>query len=72
MLARLGGATYAGRTEEWEGTGMADQTPQPPEQKPGGYGRSNWAKYLIIYLVVGGVLYFLIWLLFLRDGGLYG
>lgn len=33
----------------------------------GGYGR-NWLKYLIIYLVVGGAIYLLVWLLFLRDG----
>ena len=33
----------------------------------GGYGR-NWLKYLLIYLVVGGAIYLLVWLLFLRDG----
>jgi hypothetical protein len=59
----------AGTATEREGAGMSDQT--PPEGKPGGYGRS-WVRYLIIYLIVAAVLYFLIWLLFLRDGGLYG
>ncbi len=36
----------------------------------GGY-RRNWLKYLVIYLLVGGAIYVLVWLLFLRDGG-YG
>jgi hypothetical protein len=36
----------------------------------GGY-RRNWVKYLLIYLVVGGIIYLLVWLLFLRDG-VYG
>jgi hypothetical protein len=36
-----------------------------------GYG-SKWKKYLAWYLIIGGVAYLLIWLLFLRDGGLYG
>jgi hypothetical protein len=37
-----------------------------------GYGR-NWGKYILIYLLIGGAVYLLIWLLFLRGGGgLYG
>jgi hypothetical protein len=43
------------------------------EQKPdGGYSKSNWPKYLLIYLLVGGAIYALVYFLFLRDGGLYG
>lgn len=43
------------------------------EQEPGGgYGSGrNWIKYLIIYLVVGGAAYAIIWYAFLKDGG-YG
>lgn len=44
---------------------MSDQDPK------GGYG-SNWVKWLIIYLVVGGAIYLLVYFLFLRDGGFYG
>lgn len=32
-----------------------------------GYGR-NWLKWVVIYLIVGGGIYFLVWLLFLRNG----
>jgi hypothetical protein len=43
------------------------------EQKPdGGYSKSNWPRYLLIYLLVGGAIYALVYFLFLRDGGLYG
>lgn len=40
----------------------------------GGYGGGgrNWLRYLIIYLIVGGIIYLLVWLLFLRDGGYFG
>ena len=39
------------------------------EQKPGGYGSGgNWKKYLVWYLIGGGVVYLLVWLLFLRNG----
>ncbi|MGH2692345.1 MAG: hypothetical protein ACRDHM_07545 [Actinomycetota bacterium] len=43
------------------------------DEKPGGgYGSGrNWLKYLLIYLVVGGVAYAIIWYAFLKDGG-YG
>lgn len=33
----------------------------------GGYGR-NWLKWLVIYLIVGGAIYLLVWFLFLRNG----
>ncbi|HEX2088930.1 MAG TPA: hypothetical protein VHI54_03205 [Actinomycetota bacterium] len=36
----------------------------------GGY-RRNWVRYLIIYLLVGGVAYAAIWYFFIKDGG-YG
>lgn len=45
------------------------------EQKPegdSGYSKSNWPRYLLIYLLIGGAIYALIYFLFLRDGGLYG
>jgi hypothetical protein len=42
-------------------------------QPGGGYGGGrNWLKYLIIYLVVGGLAYLVIWYVFLKDGGGYG
>lgn len=37
----------------------------------GGYGgrwRQNWWKYLLIYLVVGGIVYVVVYYLFLRNG----
>lgn len=50
---------------------MSEQEPQG-----GGYGkdgyRRNWGKYILIYLLVGGAIYLLVWLLFLRGGGGYG
>ena len=45
------------------------------EKKPegdGGYSKSKWPRYLLIYLLIGGAIYALIYFLFLRDGGLYG
>jgi hypothetical protein len=58
------------RTDEREGVArMAEQEPDRPDK--GGYGR-NWGKYLLIYLIAGGIVYLLVWLLFFRDGGLYG
>jgi hypothetical protein len=48
------------------GEGMAEPRPN------GGYSRSNWPKYLVIYLLVGAAVYALVWFLFLRDGALYG
>lgn len=41
------------------------------ERSGGGYGRSKWPKYLLIYLVIGGAIYALVWFLFLRNG-IYG
>jgi hypothetical protein len=40
------------------------------EEKRSGYGR-NWRKWLLIYVAVGAVVYLLIYLIFLRDGGVY-
>jgi hypothetical protein len=43
------------------------------EPRPnGGYSKSNWPKYLVIYLLVGAAVYALVWFLFLRDSALYG
>jgi hypothetical protein len=45
------------------------------DEKPGGYGKGEygrkWKKYLAWYLIIGGVAYLLIWLFFIRDGGIY-
>jgi hypothetical protein len=53
------------RSEEQGRRAMSEQDPK------GGYGR-NWGKYILIYLLVGGAVYLLVWLLFFRGGGLYG
>jgi hypothetical protein len=45
---------------------MADQT--PGEAPKSGYG-SKWKKYVLIYVVVGAVAYFLVYLLFFHKGG---
>jgi hypothetical protein len=52
-------------SEEQGGSAMSEQDPK------GGYGR-NWGKYILIYLLIGGAVYLLVWLLFFRGGGLYG
>jgi hypothetical protein len=51
------------------GRTMSDEKPGPDYGK-GGYG-SKWKKYLAWYLIIGGVAYLLIWLIFIRDGGFY-
>ncbi len=48
---------------------MADPKPEPPESG-GGY-RSNWLKWLLIYVVVGGAVYALVYFIFFSNGG-YG
>lgn len=65
---------------------MADeQQPNPPAggqqptqqpQKAGGYGKRPMWQWLLIYLVVGAVVYFLIYLVFFggsagENGGIY-
>jgi hypothetical protein len=45
---------------------MAEPKPEPPESG-GGY-RSNWLKYLLIYLVVAAVVYGLVYFIFFSDG----
>jgi hypothetical protein len=47
------------------GGSVSDQRPE------GGYSKSNWPKYVLIYLVIGGAIYALIYFLFLRDGGYF-
>ncbi|MFN2590328.1 MAG: hypothetical protein ABR518_06130 [Actinomycetota bacterium] len=39
-------------------------------QTQGGYGR-RWPKWLLIYAVVAGLIYLVVYLVFLRDSG-YG
>ena len=39
-----------------------------------GYGsrwRQNWWKYRLLYLVIGGIAYAIIFYVFMRDGGGY-
>jgi hypothetical protein len=43
---------------------------QKQEQQQSGYGR-KWPKWLAIYAVVGGIIYLIVYLVFLRDSG-YG
>jgi hypothetical protein len=40
------------------------------EQEPGrGYGGGrSWVKWLIIYLLIGGVIYLGVWFFFFRNG----
>ncbi len=44
-----------------------------PDERPGGYGskwRENWWKYLLVYLVIAGIAYAIIFYVFLSgDGG---
>jgi len=40
----------------------------PVDQRPG-YGHSLLTKWLPIYLVVGGIIYLIIYLAFLHHGG---
>lgn len=46
-------------------TGMSE-----PERQQSGYGR-NWLKYLLIYVVIGAVVYAAAYFLFFRDGGYF-
>jgi hypothetical protein len=42
----------------------------PEENKPsGGYGKRPLWQWLLVYLIVGGAIYFLIYYFFLRDSG---
>ena len=50
---------------------MADQGDGSGGGSGGSYKR-NWVKYLLIYLVVGGAAYAIIYFVFLNDGGGYG
>lgn len=54
---------------------MADQpTYEAPASQPqkGAYGKKRpWWYWLVIYLVVGGALYFAIWYFFLQGSGGY-
>lgn len=38
----------------------------------GGYGKKPWWYWLLIYVVVGGAVYALIYMLFLKSNGGYG
>lgn len=40
-------------------------------QNSGGYGKKSWTKYLLIYIVVGGLLYGLIYYFFINKNGGY-
>lgn len=40
------------------------------KQEQSGYG-SKWGKWLLIYAVAGGIIYLIVYLVFLRDSG-YG
>jgi hypothetical protein len=55
---------------------MAEQPEQPgQEEKPSGYGGGysggGWKKWLLIYLIAGGIIYLIVYLVFFADGG-YG
>jgi hypothetical protein len=41
-----------------------------PERQQSGYGRT-WLKYLLIYVVIGAVVYAAAYFLFFRDGGYF-
>lgn len=42
-----------------------------PEPSKGGYG-SKWKRWLVIYLIVGGIAYAIIYFVFLSgDNGIY-
>jgi len=38
------------------------------EYKEGYGGKKNWLKWILIYLVIGGLIYLLIYYFFLRGG----
>jgi hypothetical protein len=55
---------------------MEEQPEQPDqEEKSSGYGRGygggGWKKWLLIYLIAGGIIYLIVYLVFFADGG-YG
>lgn len=48
----------------------AEQTPAPAKSK-GGYGKRPLWQWILLYLVVGGILYYLIYILFFSHGYSY-
>lgn len=53
---------------------MADQDQQPVanEPKKGGYGKRPIWQWVLIYLVVGGIIYYGVWYFALKGDGGYG
>lgn len=51
---------------------MADETPEnqtPAPQKSGGYGKRPMWQWVLLYLIVGGILYYIAYLLFFAHTG---
>lgn len=44
---------------------------QPPAKSKGGYGKRPLWQWILLYLVVGGILYYLIYILFFSHGYSY-
>ncbi len=45
-----------------------NQTDQQPS-KPGGYGKRPMWQWILLYVIVGAIVYFLIYYLFIRKSG---
>jgi hypothetical protein len=48
---------------------MAVQGPETPQKSSNGYGKRPLWQWILIYIVVGGIVYALIYYLFFRSGG---
>ena len=47
---------------------MTDQVPQPPQKEPKGYGKRPLWQWVVLYLVIGAIVYGLIYYFFFSGG----
>ena len=46
---------------------MDDQTPKVPQKQPGGYGKRPIWQWVVLYLVVGAIVYGIIYYFFMSQ-----
>jgi hypothetical protein len=48
---------------------MDNQKPQIPQKQPGGYGKRPIWQWVVLYIIVGAIVYGLIYYFFMRGSG---